>query len=418
MARMTYRLCLAALTPIWAAVLVAAGAMSTAAEGQQRGPRATAVAVDEARKEILGETTPVIGRLVARQSGVVAARTSGAVDAILVDVGDRVTKGDIIAVLANERMEAARDGAAAVVRQRQGMLEASQAELEIKALELRRQETLKSSAAFSKARYDDVQQEVAMQEGELSERQAHLMEARADLARAALDLADTEIKAPFGGIVTEKHTDVGAYVNVGSSVVSLINDLDLEVEAEVPTDRLAGLEPGSVVDFELDDGTKHTAIVRAVVPQENSLTRTRPVRLTPAFDTTSKPLAVNQTATVNVPIGSVREVTTVHKDAIVRRGGGAIVFVVNEGAAELRPVQLGEATGERLVVLAGLSAGDAVVTRGNETLQPGQELNVLNGSQAVGGDGAGRPPAARVNGAGGKPPVDGRPLQANGGGGS
>ena len=407
MARMARRRRLAAMTYFCAALV----AMSVAAEAQQRGPRAAVVAVDQARKEILSETVPVIGRLVARQSGVVAARTSGAVDAILVDVGDRVAKGDIIAILADERMEAARDGAAAVVRQRRGMLETAQAELEIKALELGRQENLQSSAAFSKARYDDARQELAMQEGQLSERQAQLAEAQANLARAALDLDDTEIKAPFGGIVTEKHTDVGAYVNVGSSVVSLINDLDLEVEAEVPTDRLAGLEPGSVVDFELDDGTQHTAIVRAVVPQENSLTRTRPVRFTPAFDQTRKPLAVNQTATVNVPIGSVREVTTVHKDAIVRRGVGAIVFVVNEGVAELRQVQLGEATRDRFVVLSGVAAGETVVTRGNETLQPGQQVNVLNGAGGAGRNGARRD--ASANGTGG-----GQPVRASAGGGS
>ncbi len=408
MARIAYRLRAAALCGTMAllAVLGPAGV----AEGQQRGPQATAVSVDAVRSEVLGETTPVIGRLVARQSGVVAARTRGAVDDVLVDVGDRVNKGDIIVVLANERMNAARDSAAAVVRQRQGMLETAQAELEIKALELRRQRNLQDSAAFSKARYDDAQQEVAMQEGELAEREAQLAQAQAELSRAALDLSDTQIRAPFDGIITEKHTDVGSYVSVGNPVVSMINDLDLEVEAEVPTDRLGGLDPGSIVDFDLDDGTKHTAIVRAVVPQENNLTRTRPVRFTPAFGETIKPLAVNQTATVSVPIGSVRDVTTVHKDAIVRRGGGAIVFVVNEGTAELRPVQLREATGERFVVAGGLAPGDQVVTRGNETLRPGQAVQLIGGPPDGGPD---APPGTRPNGANGKPAQGGRPVQAS-----
>ncbi len=374
----------------------------------QQGPRATAVAVDEVRSEVLGETTPVIGRLVARQSGVVAARTAGAVDEVLVDVGDRVRRGDIIAVLANERMRAARDAASAVVRQRLGMLETAQAELAIKAQELRRQQDLQESAAFSKARFEDAEQEVAMQEGELAERQAQLMQAEADLSRAALDFEDTQIQAPFDGIITEKHTDVGAYLSVGNPVVAMVNDLDLEVEAEVPTDRLAGLEPGAVVDFNLDDGTTHTAIVRAVVPQENVLTRTRPVRFTPAFDATERPLAVNQTATVNVPIGSARNVTTVHKDAIVRRGGDAIVFVVADGSSELRPVQLGAASGDRFVVQSGLSVGEQVVTRGNETLQPGQPLNVLN--PPAGENGA----APARNGENGPAGARSGPVQASG----
>ena len=403
MARMACRLLFMVALGLTAPMVWAGAAVA------QDGPRATAVTIDEVRTEVLGETTPVIGRLVARQSGVVAARTSGAVDEILVDVGDRVRRGDIIAVLASERMLASRDAAAAVVRQRQGMLETAQAELAIKTQELRRQRDLQDSAAFSKARFEDVEQEVAMQEGELAERQAHLAQAEADLARAALDFDDTQIQAPFDGIVTEKHTDVGSYLTVGSPVVALINDLDLEVEAEVPTDRLGGLEPGAIVDFLLDDGTTHTAIVRAIVPQENVLTRTRPVRFTPAFDATERPLAVNQTATVNVPIGSARNVMTVHKDAIVRRGGNAIVFVVAEGSSELRPVQLGEATGDRFVVRTGLNAGEQVVTRGNETLQPGQPLNVLNAGPGENGAGPGR------NGANGPPGGRAGPVQARGG---
>ena len=253
-----------------------------------------------------------------------------------------------------------------------------------------------------------------MQEGELAERQAHLTQALAELNRAALNLTDTEIRAPFDGVVSEKHTDVGAYVNVGGAVVSLINDLDLEVEADVPTDRLAGLDAGAVVDFMLDDGTRHSAIVRAVVPEENALTRTRLVRFTPAFDQTRKALAVNQAATVNIPIGVAREVVTIHKDAIVRRGGNAMVFVVRDGTTEMRPVQLGEAASDRFVVLAGVEAGEAVVIRGNETLQPGQQVRVLNGA-ADGGRPDG-PPTVRRNGAGGGPPRGPRPARADSGG--
>ena len=71
----------------------------------------------------------------------------------------------------------------------------------------------------------------------------------------------------------------------------------------------------------LDDGTRHEAEVRAVVPTENPQTRTRRVRFTPRFGTTRLALAVDQSATVHVPAGAPREVLSVHKDAINKRGG-------------------------------------------------------------------------------------------------
>ena len=343
------------------------------------GPPASAVSVDAVVVEPLAQTVPVIGRLVARQSGVIAARVSGAVDLMSVDVGDRVEQGDVIAVVFKNRLEIERDRTAAVVTQRRAVLETAQAELAKASQELRRLEDLRDSAAFSRARLDDVTQDVAMQAGELAEAQAQLGEAQARLSRAATDLTDAEIVAPFAGVITDKHTEVGAYLNIGSPVVTLLNDLDLEVEVEVPSNRLQGLEEGAVLTFTLDDGSTHRGIVRAIVPSENPLTRARPVRVTPLFDT-STPRAANQSATVAIPVGLAREVVTVHKDAIVRRGPEPMVFVVDDdGKAQPRPVSLGEGIGSRFVVQRGLAPGELVVVRGNEQLRPGQSVRLVGG---------------------------------------
>jgi hypothetical protein len=112
-----------------------------------------------------------------------------------------------------------------------------------------------------------------------------------------------------------------------------------------------------------------------VVPEENPLTRTRAVRFTPLGGMVGIGLAANQSADVLVPISAAAEALTVHKDAVLKRGGQSLVFVVADGAATPRPVQLGEAAGARFVVLEGLSEGDVVVTRGNERLRPGQPVS-------------------------------------------
>ena len=105
-------------------------------------------------------------------------------------------------------------------------------------------------------------------------------------------------------------------------------------------------------------------------------TRTRQVRFIPQFGTLRKSLAANQSVTVELLAGRTREALTVHKDAIIRAQGQTFVYVAQNGQAQIRPVQLGDAIGIRFEVLGGLGPGEPVVVRGNERLQPGQPIAV------------------------------------------
>ncbi len=338
------------------------------------------VVVDAVIEEPLSQTVPVLGRIVASEFGPIAARIGGAVNEMRVDVGDRVKRGAVLAVLDRERLNLERDRYQALVKQQSAKLASVRADLEKRSLELKRLEGISKSAAFSQARHQDAIQDVAKQWGEVAKTKAQLSQAEAQLKRANIDLKDGEVRAPYPGVVSAKHTEVGAYLNIGSPVVTLINDLNIEVEADIPGNRLGGLKPGISIRLTLDDRSEHKALVRAVIPDENPRTRTRPVRFVPNFDGLKKPLATNQSVTVHVPIGASQTVTTVSKDAIVQRGGRNIVFVVRGGNGQPQPVTLGESVGNRFVVTSGLKAGDRAVVRGNESLRPGQRLRISGGA--------------------------------------
>jgi RND family efflux transporter MFP subunit len=344
--------------------------------GAGSGPPANVV-VDAVIEEPMSQTVPVLGRIVVREFGPVAARIGGPVNEMRVDVGDRVVRGAVVAVLDRERLTLERDRYEALVKQESAKLAGARADLEKRSLVLKRLEGIRKSAAFSQARYQDAIQDVVKQRGKVAESQAELAQAETQLKRANIDLLDSEIRAPYPGVVSAKHTEVGAYLNVGSPVVTLINDLDIEIEVDVPGNRLGGLTPGSSVRLTLDDRSEHKAAVRAIIPDENPRTRTRPVRFVPKFGDLAKPLATNQSVTVHVPIGIPRTVTTVSKDAIVQRGGNTLVFVVRDGNGQPQPVKLGESVGNRFVVTSGVKAGDRVVVRGNENLRPGQRLRII-----------------------------------------
>lgn len=349
----------------------------TALDDAAAQQRAASVKVDAVISEPLSQTMPVIGRFVARQSGVVSALTGGPVAEVVVSVGDRVKKGDVVAKLVTDRIRGSRQYRAAVLREKQAALETAKAQLSLTQAELKRLANLKRSAAFSQARFDDKSNEVLKYRSEMGEQEAAVVSARAELRLADIDLHNGSIRAPYDGVVSQKHTVAGAYLSVGDPVVTLINHIDLEIEADVPSERVAGLDNGRSIVTRLDDGTELQAVVRALVPDENALTRTRPVRLTPVYaqgGAAPLRLAMNQSVTVFVPIGRARDVISVHKDAVIPRGGKNIVFVAADGKADIRAIRLGNAIGNRFEVVQGLGEGDLVVVRGNERLRPGQDI--------------------------------------------
>lgn len=356
------------------ALFFAAACFSTLADTAQaqRGP--TAVGVDEVKVQPLSQTVPVIGRLVARQQGALSTRAEGLVAEVLVDVGDRVEKGDVVARIRADLITAQRDesrAAYAAARARAASVEASR---DLARQDRDRQSGLRSSSAFSQARLDDSEQAVIRAEADLAGAKAASAESRALLDAWEIRVKDTVLIAPFPGVVTVKRVAAGTFVSPGTPIVDLINDVDLEVEADVPANRLAGIEAGVVVNLSMDGRPRKPAAVRAVVPSENPLTRTRAVRFTPTFGGPKTGLAAGQSVTVHLPIGSERDVVTVHKDAVSAIPEGHQVFVVAEGVATPRRIRIGESVGSRFEVLAGLEAGELVVTRGNERLRPGQPV--------------------------------------------
>lgn len=338
---------------------------------------ASPVAVDAVIEEPLTQTAPVLGRFVAQQRGTVAALTRGPVLEVHVAVGDRVREGDILVTQATDRLERSRDVAQAAVNAALASVATARSQLELAQQELDRLEKLRGSAAFSGAQRDDKAFEVAVRRAQVGEARAEVARTEALLEEAQLDVDLGTIRAPFNGVVVDRHTIRGAYMNIGDAAITLVNDEDLEVEADVPTDRISGLDMGRVVGLVLGADLYASAIVRAVVPEENALTRTRIVRFIPDLDALqSLSPAVGQSVTVNLPVGEVRDVLTVHKDAVLPRGGQNLVYVVGpDNTVSPRPVELGDASGPRFVVLSGLAEGELVVTLGNERLRPGQEVS-------------------------------------------
>lgn len=352
----------------------AIGQDNSGTAGERRSGGGTLVGVDRVRIVPMAQTLPLVGRLVALRSGMVAARIDAPVAEMKVKVGERVTKGQVLALLSDQRFRHDRDQKAAELAAAKAAVETAQARLRLAEQELKRIADLQTSAAFPKARYEDKRVDVNRLRTEIVEARAKVEKAEANLRLSEANLSYAQLLAPYDGTITRRHTEVGSYVKEGQAMYTMVSDRELEVEVDVPGNRIAALRPGIVCIFELDKGVKYEAVVRAIVPEEDPRTRTRTVRLSPRFGARPDAVAANQSATVRIPIGEGRRILSVHKDALITSRGQPTVFVVSEGRAHARTILIGDAVGGRFEVLDGLKPGDIVVVRGNERLRDGNRV--------------------------------------------
>ena len=349
-------------------------------QGKKPAPRGRppqAVKLGDVVSKLSSETYQIVGRVVALQSGVLSARISGTINLVSVAVGERVQKGSIIATLAAGRLITERKRAAALLDRQNAALRVQKTSLKNAKREFSRMESLLKSAAFSRARFEDLEGLVSEKTAQVLEKNAQVAEASASLERIDIDIRDATIRAPFEGIIIQKHVEVGTYVNTGAPIVTLINDRLLEIEIDVPSARINTLKTNTLASVILDDGNRLSAVVRAIIPREDLRTRTRPVRLRPEVKPTTKPLADNQAVLVELPLTSDRPVLTVSKDAVIRRANGNVVYVVKGATASMRSVRIGRGIGDRFQILSGLKAGEKVVVRGNERLGGGGKVRVV-----------------------------------------
>ncbi|MBI1386258.1 MAG: efflux RND transporter periplasmic adaptor subunit [Rhizobiales bacterium] len=364
--------------------------------------RASAVVVERAEPRQVVDTRSVIGQLVAPTEAAVAVRAPGIVKQVLFEIGDQVTQGQELVRLDDALIRLERDQAAAALVVAKAGVAVAEAKLRLSRQSFERQARLKGSTAFSKGRFEDLEQEAAQAASELAEAQARVTSASAALARADYLVEHASIRAPFAGVVVARQAQPGAYVTVGSAVATLMDLEHMEIAADVPAALVAGLSPGQQVTARLEAGLDVAARVRAIVPVQNAATQTIAVRFVADLSKLDPTRIISgRSITLAVPASEERIALTVPKDALVQGRNGWTVFAVIDGKAMARPVSLGDAVGERIEVRDGVAAGDLLVVRGNERLRDGQAVTAETTPEPAAGSSEGGQPLAGQAPAGG-----------------
>lgn len=273
-----------------------------------------------------------------------SAQTAGRIVELPYDVNDYVPAGAVVVRFTDVEQRSA-------VGRAQAALDAAQAAATEADADQRRIAELFREGIVPRAQLD---QAVARRDATA----AQLGAARAALDEAREQLEYTVVRAPYAGIVTERHVEVGGSVRAGQPLISGLSLQRLRVDVEIPQTDIGAVREHGRAALLLDGGVRVPAREVVVFPYASPDTHTFRVRVElPEAETGLYP---GMTVKVAFAIGEASRVL-VPARALVHRGELTGVYVVHDGRAALRQVRVGTRFGDDVEVIAGLDDGDRVV---------------------------------------------------------
>jgi len=200
---------------------------------------------------------------------------------------------------------------------------------------------------------------------------AALAQAQEALRKSQYQFDHSDIRAPFPGRVVARLINKGEYAAPGKDIVRLVDIDSIEVKAQAPIDTARYIREGMPVTVEIG-GRKVVATVRAIVPVGDEISRTVEVRVA------LKPgqAYVGDAAKVLVPSAEPRDVLAVPRDALLLREDNTYVFKVDaKNVATRVAIETGTEEGSMVEVHGPVKAGERVIVRGAEQLEPGQKVH-------------------------------------------
>lgn len=384
------------------AIVTVASAHPHLQEGAPHAPPPTPVRIAPVREESLAPRKRVFGELRAAHRSSLALLEQGIVQKMLVREGQVVKKGEVLAALDTARINIAMHVHASTIRAAHATLVEQDAVLVRAERELRLLESAQAAGGTNPLEVSDAQSAVsiALAQIELAKANIAVLDATAGLLKTRL--ADHVLYAPFDGVVTKRHVEVGSWLAEGAAVVELQATEKLEAWFDVPQE----LYPFVMVQRAYMDAQRELGAMPELAPIErrimevsDALDLSLPVsalRVIPAIDSRSRSFAAildvpNPDATLPAGLALTGFIPTlepmprlvVSRDAIMHGDAGPFLFVVRDGLAVPLQVRIDFPVGEDVVIDAsGLRAGEAVVIEGNERLLPMSKVAAVSSTSS------------------------------------
>jgi len=322
------------------------------------------VQVERVKFERDGANREFVGVVRARYETDLGFRVAGKIVSRLINNGDVVHAGDVIARLDPQDFVLQVESAEAELAAATSNLAQARAEAE-------RYATLKTRGFAAVADFD--RKNAARDEAE-----GRLERARRTLDLARNQLSYAELKSDADGVITATPAEAGQVVAIGQSVARLARHGEKEAVVALPESWLGEARKSQAsVRLWSDPDRRFTARLRELSPQADAATRTYAGRFTIAD--ADETVALGMTATVTLARTADAKIAKLPLAAVLNRGSGPAVYVVDaSGALELRDVKVAAFTEDAALVTDGVRDGEVVVTLGVQKLQAGLKVHTVD----------------------------------------
>jgi len=318
------------------------------------------VSIISAQAASLPDLVEAVGTLRAAQTSQLAAQMMGNIVEIRVHEGDRVERGQVLAVIDDAQPRAALDRATAADLASQREIAATDSDFNLAAATFKRYQTLYEKKSLSPQEFDETKARYLAAQARRDIARAGRAQAQAALQQARSALEYTHILAPFDGLITEKKADVGTLASPGMPIFTVEDLRRLRLEATVNETDLRYVRVGQQVPILID----------ALGDRE---LRGKVVEIVPAADPASRSFLVK----VEIPSDPAlrsglfgraefsrgeRSALLIPRASVVERGQLQAIYVLDQSSiAGLRYITLGKPSAGRVEVLAGLQPGELLV---------------------------------------------------------
>ena len=202
----------------------------------------------------------------------------------------------------------------------------------------------------------------------------------ADIELVKANIAQTELRAPFDGIIGLRSVSEGAYVTSSSSVIAKLTKISpLKIEFSIPESYAAEVQDGTPILFRMEKNgmmQNYKATVYAVESKVDMATRTLKVRAT--YPNPGENILPGRYTSVEISKREIKDALAIPSEAVIPEMGKDIVYLYKNGVAEPQEITIGIRTESRVQVLQGLNVGDTLITSGVMQLRTGMKVPIDN----------------------------------------
>jgi len=335
--------------------------------------------------EPIKETLRMVAEITADTEVAVQPRINGRLLQLMVEEGDRVKAGQLLAVLDDEEIQIQLQQNAATIATVKANLIKAESDLIRAQTELDRYRALLDKKFVSQRDYDNVETAYLAAKTTVENYKSQLATAENTYQLTKIQLNHTKVVAPISGIVLSKPVTAGVNVTTGTTLVTLASLDPVKLKFNIDQRDTAKARKGSLVRFSTDvfPEESFTGYIHDASPSYD--TKTRTLSLSVLLPNAKGRLLPGMFGTVEIAIGENNRALVVPQEAIVKREGRSGLFVVTqEGVARWQPVTTGLAAEGRIEITSGLTEGDHVVVVGQNRLRDGDPVQLLDNRRSGG----------------------------------